>query len=95
MPLEYDTALTTFWFGVGFLNASLVRRNWNLWGVIVLWIIVFPMFQDVVREIGRHYLLRHPVAPWKLSAVTALPYLLAFGIIAWRWRHRHRPALRG
>ena len=47
MPLSFDTAVTTFWWGVACLNLSFLRRSWSLqglFGVFVLWFACFPVF---------------------------------------------------
>ena len=92
MPLTYDDAVTTFWFGVAFLNLSLLQRSWSLLTLIIVWFAVFPVFQSAVRDALRHYLLLHPQPLWELSVVAALPYLLAVVVLAVRWRRRFRPS---
>ena len=95
MPLNYDEAVTAFWFGVAFLNLSFIRRSWSLQSlfvVFVVWFAVFPVFESAVRSILRSIFVLHPQRLWGLSIVSTLPYLLAVAVLAARWSRRLPPS---
>ena len=92
MPLTYDDAVTMFWFGVAFLNLSLLRRSCSLISLLIVWFAIFPVFESAVRAAMSHYFLLHPQSLWELSVVATLPYMLAVMVLAVRWRRRFRPS---